>query len=141
MSTPTTTDSADFYALEGPLDDDEQLATRELPFEIVPGFRHLGLAGLPCHGSGCPGGSFLLDGMVAMELARTDPSLATFSGVHGLPWFSTTKLEDKIALRIVQNAVITLEDVRVDEADRLALGYAVSHEQFGRAITGVSAFV
>ena len=49
----------------------------------MPGFRQLGLAGLPYHGFGCPGRSFLLDGMVAMELARTDPSIATFSGVHG----------------------------------------------------------
>jgi glutaryl-CoA dehydrogenase len=237
MSTPTTTDSADFYALEGLLDDDEQEYLRSVrdfmkseveptvnqhwqrgsfPFEIVPGFGQLGLAGLPYHGFGCAGRSFLLDGMVAMEIARTDPSIATFSGVHGglsmgsiylcgsdeqkqrflpsmarlekigafgltepdvgsgasrglmttarrdgdswilngqkkwignatfgdltviwardvadgevkgfvvangTPGFSTTKLEDKIALRIVQNAVITLEDVRVDEADRLA---------------------
>jgi glutaryl-CoA dehydrogenase len=237
MSTPTTTDDADFYALEGLLADDEQEYLHRVrdfmkseveptvnqhwqrgsfPFEIVPGFRQLGLAGLPYHGFGCPGRSFLLDGMVAMELARTDPSIATFSGVHGglamgsiylcgndeqrqrylpsmarldkigafgltepdvgsgasrgltttarrdgdtwilngqkkwignatfgdltviwardvadgqvkgfvvandTPGFSTTKLEDKIALRIVQNAAITLEDVRVDEADRLA---------------------
>jgi len=237
MSTPTTTDSADFYALEGLLDDDEQEYLRSVrdfmkseveptvnqhwqrgsfPFEIVPGFGQLGLAGLPYHGFGCAGRSFLLDGMVAMEIARTDPSIATFSGVHGglsmgsiylcgsdeqkqrflpsmarlekigafgltepdvgsgasrgltttarrdgdswilngqkkwignatfgdltviwardvadgevkgfvvandSPGFSTTKLEDKIALRIVQNAVITLQDVRVDEADRLA---------------------
>src|SRR5262249_58387080 len=42
-----------------------------------------GLGGLPYHGFGCPGRSFLLDGMVAMELARTDPSIATFLGVHG----------------------------------------------------------
>jgi glutaryl-CoA dehydrogenase len=237
MSTPTTTDSSDFYALEGLLDDDEQEYLRSVrdfmkseveptvnqhwqrgsfPFEIVPGFGQLGLAGLPYHGFGCAGRSFLLDGMVAMEIARTDPSIATFSGVHGglsmgsiylcgsdeqkqrflpsmarlekigafgltepdvgsgasrglmttarrdgdswilngqkkwignatfgdltviwardvadgevkgfvvandTPGFSTTKLEDKIALRIVQNAVITLQDVRVDEADRLA---------------------
>src|SRR5215510_12695498 len=53
------------------------------PFEIVPGFRQLGLAGLPYQGFGCPGRTFLLDGMVAMELARTDPSIATFAGVHG----------------------------------------------------------
>jgi glutaryl-CoA dehydrogenase len=239
MSTATTTtnDSADFYALEDLLDDDEQaymysvrdFMTSEVeptvnrhwqrgsfPFEIVPGFRQLGLAGLPYHGFGCPGRSFLLDGMVTMELARTDPSIATFAAVHGglamgsiylcgseeqkqrylpamaqyekigafgltepdvgsgasrgltttarregdswvltgqkkwignatfgdltviwakdtadgqvkgfvvandTPGFSTTKLEDKIALRIVQNAVITLQDVRVAEADRLA---------------------
>jgi glutaryl-CoA dehydrogenase len=237
MSTATTTDNADFYALEDLLDAGEQEYLHRVrgfmksevepavnehwqrgsfPFEIVPGFRQLGLAGLPYHGFGCPGGSFLLDGMVAMELARTDPSVATFSGVHGglamgsiylcgsdeqrhrylpamarfekigsfgltepdvgsgasggltttarrdgnswvlngqkkwignatfgdltviwardvadgqvkgfvvandAPGFSTTKLEDKIALRIVQNAVITLDDVRVDEDDRLA---------------------
>src|SRR6188472_1964786 len=237
MSTATTTDSADFYALEDLLDAGEQEYLHRVrgfmksevepavnehwqrgsfPFEIVPGFRQLGLAGLPYHGFGCPGRSFLLDGMVAMELARTDPSVATFSGVHGglamgsiylcgsdeqrhrylpamarfekigsfgltepdvgsgasggltttarrdgnswvlngqkkwignatfgdltviwardvadgqvkgfvvandAPGFSTTKLEDKIALRIVQNAVITLDDVRVDEDDRLA---------------------
>ena len=237
MSTATTADSADFYALEDLLDADEQaylhsvrdFMTSEIeptvnrhwqrgsfPFEIVPGFRQLGLAGLPYHGFGCPGKSFLLDGMVTMELARTDPSIATFAAVHGglamgsiylcgseeqkqrylpamaryekigafgltepdvgsgasrgltttarrdgdswvltgqkkwignatfgdltiiwakdiadgqvkgfivandTPGFSTTKLEDKIALRIVQNAVITLDDVRVAEADRLA---------------------
>ena len=237
MSTATTTDSADFYALEDLLDAGEQEYLHRVrgfmksevepavnehwqrgsfPFEIVPGFRQLGLAGLPYHGFGCPGRSFLLDGMVAMELARTDPSVATFSGVHGglamgsiylcgsdeqrhrylpamarfekigsfgltepgvgsgasggltttarrdgnswvlngqkkwignatfgdltviwardvadgqvkgfvvandAPGFSTTKLEDKIALRIVQNAVITLDDVRVDDDDRLA---------------------
>ncbi len=35
------------------------------------------------------------------------------------PGFHTRKLEDKIALRIVQNAEITLNDVRVPEANRL----------------------
>jgi glutaryl-CoA dehydrogenase len=236
MSTATATDSADFYALESLLDDSEQAVLHSVrdfmkaeveptlnrhwqrgsfPFEIVPGFRQLGLAGLPYSGFGCPGRSFLLDGMVAMELARTDASIATFFGVHsglsmgsiylcgsdeqkqrylpamarldkigsfaltepdvgsgasgGLtttarrdgdswilngqkkwignatfgdltvvwakdvddgqvkgfvvandtPGFSTTKLEDKIALRIVQNALITMTDVRVAETDRL----------------------
>jgi glutaryl-CoA dehydrogenase len=37
----------------------------------------------------------------------------------GTPGFSATKIEDKIALRIVQNADIVLEDCRVPEADRL----------------------
>ena len=236
MSIPAETDVADFYELEGLLADEERAFLHDVrdfmisevaptlnrhwqrgsfPFEIVPGFRQLGLAGLPYHGFGCPGRSFLLDGMVAMELARTDPSIATFSGVHGglsmgsiylcgseeqkqrylpamarlekigafgltepdvgsgasrglqttarrdgdtwilnghkkwignatfgdltviwakdvddgqvkgfvvandSPGFSATKLEDKIALRIVQNAAITLTDVRVPEADRL----------------------
>ena len=33
-------------------------------------------------GYGCPGGGRLLDGMIAMELARVDPSISTFMGVH-----------------------------------------------------------
>jgi glutaryl-CoA dehydrogenase len=48
----------------------------------VPGFRALGLGGVPYQGYGCAGRSFLLDGMIAMELARTDSSIATFNGVH-----------------------------------------------------------
>ncbi|MCU1642191.1 MAG: acyl-CoA dehydrogenase [Nocardia sp.] len=236
MSTSPAIDSADFYALEDLLDDSEAKVLHRVrefmktevepiinqhwqrgsfPFEIVPGLRQLGIAGLPYQGFGCPGRSFLLDGMVAMELARTDPSIATFAGVHGglsmgsiylcgddtqrerflpamarletigafgltepevgsgasgglrttarregdtwvlngdkkwignatfgdltviwakdvadgqvkgfvvannRPGFHTEKLEDKIALRVVQNALITLTDVRVPEADRL----------------------
>jgi glutaryl-CoA dehydrogenase len=227
---------ADFYALELLLDDrDRALLQRvrgfmekevqpiinrywtraKFPHELVPGLAELGIAGLPYAGYGCPGRSRLLDGMVAMELARTDPSIATFFGVHGglamgsiylcgseeqkrrwlppmarmellgafgltepevgsgasrglattarrdgqawvldghkkwignasfadltviwardiddgqvkgfvveagSPGFSTKNLEDKIALRVVQNALITLEDVRVPEANRL----------------------
>src|SRR6266480_588621 len=41
------------------------------------------LAALAYHGHGCPGRSFLADGFVALELARIDPSMATFMGVHG----------------------------------------------------------
>jgi glutaryl-CoA dehydrogenase len=37
----------------------------------------------------------------------------------GTPGFSATKIEDKIALRIVQNADILLADCRVPEANRL----------------------
>ncbi len=227
---------ADFYGLEQLLDDAERAVlhrvrafmekevapvinrywvTAQFPHELVPGLRGLGIAGLAYHGYGCPGGRLLLDGLVALELARTDPSIATFCGVHGglamgsiflcgseeqkqrwLPpmarmeligafgltepdtgsgaargltttarrdgdcwvlrgqktwignatfadliviWardeadgqvkgfvveqgaegFSTQKLEDKIALRVVQNARITLDDVRVPETNRL----------------------
>jgi glutaryl-CoA dehydrogenase len=46
-------------------------------------FRQLGIAGQLYQGYGCPGGGFLLDGMIAMELARVDPSIGTFFGVHG----------------------------------------------------------
>jgi glutaryl-CoA dehydrogenase len=187
----------------------------EFPRELIPGLAGLGIAGLAYNGYGCPGGGNLLDGMVAMELARVDSSIATFFGVHsglamgsiylcgsdeqrqrwlpamarmekigafgltepdvgsgaarGLtttarregdewvldgqkkwignatfadrvviwardvadnqvkgfvveppaPGFSTTKMRDKIALRVVQNAIITLDGVRVPEANRL----------------------
>ena len=46
------------------------------------GSRELGIAGLPYEGYGCPGRRHALDGMVFMEIARTDPSIATFHGVH-----------------------------------------------------------
>lgn len=232
-----TTDPIDFYGLEMLLDDrdrevlhavrdfgDKQVApiinehwTRaSFPFELIAPMRDLGIAGLPYTGYGCAGRSFLLDGMIAMELATADPSIATFNGVHGglsmgsiylcgseeqkqrwlppmarmekigafgltepgvgsgaaggltttarrdgdewvldgqkkwignatfadltviwakdaedgqvkgflvekdTPGFSTEKLEDKIALRVVQNALITLDGVRVPEENRLA---------------------
>jgi glutaryl-CoA dehydrogenase len=229
-------DTSDFYAYEGLLTHDERaklhavrkFMTTEVapvllehwsratfPVEIVPGLRDLGIAGLPYRGYGCAGRRFLLDGMIAMELARTDCSIATFNGVHaglamgsiylcgsdeqrerflpamvsydkigsfgltepdvgsgasaGLqttarregdtwtlngqkkwignstfgdltviwakdvadgqvkafvmenstPGFTVEKQMHKIALRIVQNGLITLDDVRVDESDRL----------------------
>ena len=103
MTTDPAVD-ADFYALEELLDDhgrelllrvrdfmEKEVApvinhywTREdFPHDLVPGLAALGIAGLACDGHGCPGGDPLLDGMIAMELARTDCSIATFMGVHG----------------------------------------------------------
>ncbi len=55
----------------------------EFPHELLPGLAGLGIAGLQYDSVGCPARSSLLDGMVAMELARTDPSISTFYGVHG----------------------------------------------------------
>jgi glutaryl-CoA dehydrogenase len=96
-------DTSDFYAYERLLTHDERATlhavrkfmTTEVapvllehwsratfPVEIVPGLRDLGIAGLPYRGYGCAGRRFLLDGMIAMELARTDCSIATFNGVH-----------------------------------------------------------
>ncbi len=186
------------------------------PFELLPAFGELGIGGLGMQGYGCRGGSMLLFGFVAMEMARVDPSFATFFGVHdglamgsiylggseeqkqkwlppmarlekigcfglteplvgsgtggGLtttakregdtwilngqkkwignsPWcdvsiiwardvadnqvkgfivenkttpgFSVEKIQNKIALRVVQNGLITLKDVRVPEENRL----------------------
>ncbi len=187
----------------------------EFPHELVPDMAGLGVAGLSYDGYGCPGGGNLLDGMVAMEIARVDASMATFLGVHsglamgsiylcgsdeqkrrwlppmarmekigafgltepdvgsgaargltttarrdgdewildgqkkwignatfadyviiwardvgdgqvkgfvvekGTPGFNATKMRDKIALRVVQNAHISLDGVRVPEANRL----------------------
>jgi glutaryl-CoA dehydrogenase len=58
----------------------------EFPHDLVGEMRALGIAGLSYEGYGCPGGSYaqrcLLDGMIAMEIARVDSSIATFFGVH-----------------------------------------------------------
>jgi len=52
------------------------------PFELLPALKELNLGGVGLHGYGCRGGSGLLAGLVAMEMARVDTSLATFFGVH-----------------------------------------------------------
>jgi glutaryl-CoA dehydrogenase len=229
-------DSTDFYELEALLAPDERALLQEVrdflakevapiitehwtkatfPFQIIPALRTLKTAGLSYHGYGCEGRGHLVSGMLAMELARVDPSIATFHGVHaglamgsiylcgseeqkqrwlppmaawdalgafaltepevgsgaagGLattarregdswvlngakkwignatfadltvvwardvddqqvkgfvvekdtPGFAPEKMQNKIALRVVQNALITLEDVRVPETNRL----------------------
>ena len=187
----------------------------EFPHQILPRLAELHVMGLAYHGYGCPGKSTVLEGMMMMELARVDSSIATFIGVHsglamgsiylcgseeqkqrwlppmarlekigsfgltepevgsgiargltttarregdtwvlngqkkwignatfadvnivwardvaddqvkgfvvekGTPGFKAEKLKNKIALRVVQNAHITLEDCRVPEANRL----------------------
>ncbi|MGZ3663191.1 MAG: acyl-CoA dehydrogenase family protein [Ktedonobacterales bacterium] len=187
----------------------------EFPFELIPKIAALEVAGIAYTGYGCAGKSTVLDGLLAVEMARVDPSMATFFGVHsglamgsiylcgseeqkqqwlppmrrlekigafgltepdvgsataggltttarreGDTWvlngqkkwignatfadvtiiwardeadnqvkgfmvekgthgFSTEKMEDKMALRVVQNALITLRDCRVFEANRL----------------------
>jgi glutaryl-CoA dehydrogenase len=42
----------------------------------------IGIGGVGYQGYGAAGGSWLLNGFVAMELARVDASIATFWGVH-----------------------------------------------------------
>ncbi|MGY1825329.1 MULTISPECIES: acyl-CoA dehydrogenase family protein [unclassified Blastococcus] len=99
-----STITSDFYDLEALLDDedrallhrvrtfmDEQVTpiineywTRaEFPRQLIPGIAELGIAGVSIQGYGCRGRSPLLDGMIAMELSKGDPSIATFMGVHG----------------------------------------------------------
>jgi glutaryl-CoA dehydrogenase len=54
----------------------------EFPFELLPKFKSLGVAGLPIKGYGCPGKSTTMMGFLMMELARVDASISTFFGVH-----------------------------------------------------------
>ncbi|MBV1939092.1 acyl-CoA dehydrogenase family protein [Streptomyces sp. BV286] len=103
---------ADFYDYESLLPDEERkilLGARALmrnevkplvnenwgkgrfPTELIGIFRGSGLAGLPYEGYGehRPAVSNLLSGMLAMEMTRTDASVATFFGVHnGLAMYS-----------------------------------------------------
>ena len=187
----------------------------QFPFEIIEKFKKIDIVGVPYEGYGCPNLPFLMEGIIAQELARVDVSVSTFFGVHsglamgsiylcgseeqkqewlpklqklekigafgltepnvgsgvagGLettckfdgenwvlngqkkwignatfadvtiiwardidsnrvkgflvkkenPGFKTEKIKDKMALRIVQNAIITLKDCMVPESDRL----------------------
>lgn len=54
----------------------------QFPFEMIPKFAELGIAGTTIQGYGCPGMSQVAAGLVAIELARGDGSLNTFFGVH-----------------------------------------------------------
>jgi glutaryl-CoA dehydrogenase len=107
MNTP-----ADFYDYESLLPEDERKllmrardfmttevkplvneywAKGEFPRELIGKFRELGLAGVAYEGYGdpIPAASNLLIGTLAMEYSRTDPSVATFFGVHsGLAMYS-----------------------------------------------------
>ncbi|APU68822.1 acyl-CoA dehydrogenase family protein [Christiangramia flava] len=187
----------------------------QFPFEIIDKFKKMNIVGVPYEGYGCPNLPFLMEGIIAQEIARVDVSTSTFFGVHsglamgsiylcgseeqkqewlpkmqkmekigafgltepnvgsgvagGLettckfdgenwvlngqkkwignatfadvtiiwardldsnqvkgflvkkenPGFETEKIQDKMALRIVQNAIITLTDCKVPESDRL----------------------
>lgn len=54
----------------------------EFPFEIIPKLAELNICGVTYKGYGCPGRSFLMEGIIAMELARVDTSISTFFGVQ-----------------------------------------------------------
>jgi glutaryl-CoA dehydrogenase len=54
----------------------------EFPFEIIDKMRSLNAVGIAYKGYGCPGMSFLMEGILAMEMARVDSSVATFFGVQ-----------------------------------------------------------
>jgi glutaryl-CoA dehydrogenase len=94
---------ADFYQVTASLSDADQAVLKRVrtfmegqvapvinkywsedsfPFELVPGIRDLKIAGAGYEGYGCAGGSTMLAGFIAMEIARIDCSCATFFGVH-----------------------------------------------------------
>jgi alkylation response protein AidB-like acyl-CoA dehydrogenase len=100
---PLPAPDSDFYLIHELLSDTEQTLLKRVrafmesrvapminkfwaedafPFELIPEIRDLDIAGVGFDGYGCPGGSTLLDGFIAMELARVDSSIATFFGVH-----------------------------------------------------------
>lgn len=54
----------------------------EFPFEIIPKLAELNICGLTYEGYGCAGKSSLMEGIIAMEIARVDASVATFFGVQ-----------------------------------------------------------
>ncbi len=54
----------------------------EFPHQIIPQLAKLNICGLTYEGYGCPGRSSLLEGFLAMEMARVDCSVSTFFGVQ-----------------------------------------------------------
>ncbi len=187
----------------------------EFPKQLIPKMAKLNICGVAYKGYGCPNLPFIMEGIIAEELARVDVSISTFFGVHsglamgsiylcgseeqkqewlpkmqkmeligafgltepnvgsgvaggmettcriegdgwilngqkkwignatfadvtiiwareettnkvkgflvrkGTPGFSVEKIQDKMALRTVENAIITLEECRIKETDRL----------------------
>ena len=65
------------------------------------------------------GNATFADVIVIWAKDEADNQVKGFLVTSDTPGFTATKIEDKIALRSVQNADITLEDVRVPESRRL----------------------
>src|SRR5471030_2425049 len=100
---PLPAPNSDFYELYGTLKPEELAIVKRVrefmeakvapvitkywcedsfPFELLPAVKGLDIGGVGLKGYGCAGGSLALLGFVQMELARVDPSFATFFGVH-----------------------------------------------------------
>jgi glutaryl-CoA dehydrogenase len=54
----------------------------EFPFDLIPKFAELNICGLTYRGYGCAGRTYVLEGLIAEEIARVDVSLCTFLGVQ-----------------------------------------------------------
>src|SRR5215470_5344737 len=100
---PLPTPNSDFYEFAADLPVEEMAIVRKVrdymetkvqpiineywvedsfPFELLPSFKELNIGGLGIHGYGCAGGSQLLVGLLGIEMARVDVSIATFFGVQ-----------------------------------------------------------
>ncbi len=103
LSKPLPAPNSDFYELVETLSAEELAVVKQVrafmeanvvpiitkywvedafPFEILPAIKELNIGGVGMQGYGCRGGSTLLFGLIAMEMARFDASIATFFGVH-----------------------------------------------------------
>ena len=109
----------------------------EFPHQIVPGLAALGIAGQAYRGYGCPGKSAVLDGLVAVEMARVDSSICT------------VKMRETVGYArelLAGNGILLDHQVGRFVADAEAIySYEGTREMntliVGRAITGFSAFV
>jgi glutaryl-CoA dehydrogenase len=72
----------DFLAAEVEPIANEYWARAEFPFQLIDGFRKLDIAGLMYDGLAAHRGTRLLSGFLSMEIARADPSVNSFYGVH-----------------------------------------------------------
>lgn len=54
----------------------------EFPVHLIPKMAELDVCGLTLEGYGCPNKSNVLQGFIAQEMARIDPSFSTFFGVQ-----------------------------------------------------------
>src|SRR4249920_3353242 len=111
--TRTAVTDADFYLLEQSLDDEGRELLRRVTARR-------------------DGGEWVLDGqkkwignatfadyVIIWARDTEDGQVKGFVVEKGTPGLSTTKIKDKIALRVAQNAYITLDGVRVPEENRL----------------------
>jgi hypothetical protein len=132
---PLPAPNVDFYELAETLPAEEQAVLKQVrtfmetkvapiitkywvedafPFELLPAIKELNIGGVGWKGYGCRGGSGLLAGLVAMEMARFDASIATFSAVHSGLAMGSIYLEARCGL------------VLHDEAFDLILGLVAS---------------
>ncbi|MGY1845892.1 MULTISPECIES: acyl-CoA dehydrogenase family protein [unclassified Blastococcus] len=82
------------------------------PMELIPRFAEAGLVGRSYDTEGSPRASRLFTGFIALEIARVDPSMATFLGVHnGLAMGSIVNLGSEEQKRRWLPGMLALEKI------------------------------